>query len=57
MLQIRKHTYLFVVEPKDTAAAMGSGDLEVLVTPVLFSMIEMIAKESIRHTQKSTCTQ
>lgn len=44
-----KETQVFVVEPKDTAVAMKSGDLEVLATPALVSMIENTAKESIRE--------
>ncbi|MBM6613731.1 thioesterase family protein [Desemzia sp. RIT804] len=48
-MSLEKKTQVFVVEPKDTAAAMKSGDLEVLATPALVSMIENTAKESIRE--------
>ena len=44
-----KKTRVFTVESKDTAAAMGSGDLEVLATPALIAMIENTAKESMRE--------
>ncbi|ALS00617.1 hypothetical protein ATZ33_04285 [Enterococcus silesiacus] len=35
----------FVVEAKDTAKEIGSGDLDVLATPVLIAMVENTAKE------------
>lgn len=35
----------FVVEAKDTAKEIGSGDLEVLATPVMIAMVENAAKE------------
>lgn len=35
----------FVVAPEDTAKEVGSGDLEVLATPVLLAMVEYTAKE------------
>lgn len=44
-----KKAQVFRVEPKDTAIALGSGDLEILATPALVSMIENTAKESMRE--------
>ncbi len=37
----------FVVEPADTAAALGSGDLEVLATPRLLAWMEAVTVAAV----------
>lgn len=39
----------FVVGPQDTAKEIGSGDLDVLATPVLLAMVEYTAKEYLHN--------
>lgn len=38
-------TKTFIVELKDTASAVGSGELEVLATPALLAMVEESCKD------------
>lgn len=42
------HTSTLVVEPKHTAAAVGSGDLEVFATPMMAALMEHAAAAAIR---------
>lgn len=43
------YTKMFVVAVEDTAKEVGSGDLDVLATPVLLAMVEYTAKEHVQE--------
>lgn len=45
MISMEEFSKTFVVGSKDTAKEMGSGDLDVLATPVMIAMVENTAKE------------
>jgi fluoroacetyl-CoA thioesterase len=42
---MKEYSKEFVVDYKETAKAVGSGDLEVLATPAMIAMVENTAKE------------
>lgn len=42
---MEKFSKSFIVSQKDTAKIIGSGDLDVLATPVLITMVENTAKD------------
>ncbi|KAF5057298.1 hypothetical protein DSECCO2_358340 [anaerobic digester metagenome] len=43
-----KHTTQITAAPQHSAAALGSGDLEVLGTPALIAFLESNCKDSVR---------
>lgn len=45
MKAVKEFSKKFVVGSNDTAKEIGSGDLEVLATPVMITMVENTAKE------------
>ncbi|MFD1899649.1 thioesterase family protein [Enterococcus termitis] len=49
MRNLEEFSKSFIVGPNDTAKRIGSGDLEVLATPIMIAMVENTAKEWLNN--------